>query len=121
MVRIGGALPEVKLRSISRNGFPVSRRAVRLPRGLGVLAIAGAATVQYLALGTESLSISLSRYPMEFFARNVDGRIDDPNAGWKGKGLWSTYGSSTNFHLEGGKENRPRVVKIHLRPHPLAQ
>src|SRR3954469_15100466 len=30
-------------------------------------------------------------YPMGFFAKNVDGRIDDPNAGWKGRALWSTY------------------------------
>jgi len=30
-------------------------------------------------------------YPMGFYAKWMDGRIDDPNAGWKGKGLWSTY------------------------------
>lgn len=60
-------------------------------------------------------------YPMGFFAKNVDGRIDDPNAGWKGRGLWSTYGSRTNFHLEGGKENRPKAVKFQLRPDPLAR
>jgi len=60
-------------------------------------------------------------YPMGFFAKNVDGRIDDPNAGWKGKELWSTYGSRTNFHLEGGSENRPRAVKIQFRPNPLAR
>lgn len=59
-------------------------------------------------------------YPMGFFAKNVDGRIDDPNTGWKGRALWSTYGSRTTFHLEGGKENRPRAVKIQLRPDPLA-
>ena len=60
-------------------------------------------------------------YPMGFFAKNVDGRIDDPSAGWKGKALWSTYGSRTNFHLEGGTENRPRAVKLQLRPDPLAR
>jgi len=59
-------------------------------------------------------------YPMGFFAKNVDGRIDDPDAGWKGKALWSTYGTRTMFHLEGGKENRPRAVKIQLRPNPLS-
>lgn len=59
-------------------------------------------------------------YPMGFFAKNVDGRIDDPDTGWKGRALWSTYGSRTTFHLEGGKENRPRAVKIQLRPDPLA-
>jgi hypothetical protein len=59
-------------------------------------------------------------YPMGFFAKNVDGRIDDPAAGWKGKGLWSTYGQRTMFHLEGGKENRPKAVNFQLRPDPLA-
>jgi hypothetical protein len=29
-------------------------------------------------------------YPMGFFAKNVDARLDDPNAGWKGRALWST-------------------------------
>jgi len=60
-------------------------------------------------------------YPMGFFPKNVDGRIDDPNAGWKGKAVWSTYGQRTMFHLEGGKENRPRVVKVQYRPDPLAR
>ena len=59
-------------------------------------------------------------YPMGFFAKNVDGRIDDPNSGWKGRALWSTYGTRTMFHLEGGKENRPRAVRFELRPDPLA-
>ena len=26
-------------------------------------------------------------YPLSFFAKGLDGRIDDPNAGWKGRGL----------------------------------
>ena len=42
-------------------------------------------------------------YPMGFFAKGLDGRIDDPKAGWKGKGLWSTYATRTPFHMEGGK------------------
>jgi hypothetical protein len=25
------------------------------------------------------------------------------------------------FHLEGGKENRPKVVKFQMRPDPLAK
>jgi len=59
-------------------------------------------------------------YPMGFFAKNVDGRIDDPNAGWKGRELWTTYGTRTMFHLEGGRENRPKAVRLQLRPDPLA-
>ncbi|PYR74520.1 MAG: hypothetical protein DMF87_22565 [Acidobacteria bacterium] len=60
-------------------------------------------------------------YPMGFFAKNVDARIDDPNAGWKGRGLWSTYGTRAMFHLEGGTANRPKAVRIQLRPDPLAR
>ncbi|HEY3161416.1 MAG TPA: carboxypeptidase-like regulatory domain-containing protein [Vicinamibacterales bacterium] len=60
-------------------------------------------------------------YPMGFFAKNVDARIDDANAGWKGRALWSTYGTRTMFHLEGGTANRPKAVKIQLRPDPLAR
>jgi len=33
---------------------------------------------------------------------------------------WGTYSTRTVFHVEGGKENRPRVVKFQLRPDPLA-
>ena len=60
-------------------------------------------------------------YPMGFFAKDVDGRIDDPNTGWKGRAMWTTYGTRTMFHLEGGKENLPKAVKIQLRPDPLAR
>ena len=38
----------------------------------------------------------------------MDGRIDDPNAGWKGRGLWSTFGNRTLFHIEGGKGTTPQ-------------
>jgi len=59
-------------------------------------------------------------YPLGFFTKNVDGRIDDPSAGWKGRGLWTTFGSRTVFHNEGGTENRPKAYKIQVRPDPLA-
>jgi hypothetical protein len=60
-------------------------------------------------------------YPMGFFAKWGEGRIDDPRAGWKGRALWATYSNRTVFHVEGGTENRPRVVKFQLRPDPLAR
>ena len=50
-------------------------------------------------------------YPMGFFSKNVDGRIDDPNTGWKGRGLWTTFGTRTVFHNEGGTESRPKVLQ----------
>ena len=60
-------------------------------------------------------------YPMGFYTKWVDGRIDDPGAGWKGKGLWATYSTRAPFHVEGGKGTTSKVVKFQLRPDPLAR
>ncbi len=60
-------------------------------------------------------------YPMGFFSKNVDGRIDNPNAGWKGHGIWTTTGTRTVFHNEGGISSRPKVYKVQVRPNPLAR
>jgi len=60
-------------------------------------------------------------YPMGFYAKWMDGRIDDPNSGWKGRGLWATFGNRTPFHIEGGKGTKPKVLKFQLRPDPLAK
>ena len=59
-------------------------------------------------------------YPMGFYAKGLDGRIDDPNVGWKGRGLWSTSGDRAPWLMEGGKGAKPRAVHIQLRPDPLA-
>jgi hypothetical protein len=59
-------------------------------------------------------------YPLGFYAKWMDGRIDDPGAGWKGRALWATTSTRAPFHMEGGKGTRPKVVKFQLRPHPLA-
>ena len=60
-------------------------------------------------------------YPSGLFPKNVDGRIDDPSAGWQGKALWTTTGTRTAFHNEGGKDARAKVFKLQLRPDPLAR
>ena len=60
-------------------------------------------------------------YPMGFYAKWMDGRIDDPKAGWKGKGLWATFGNRTPFHIEGGKGTKSKVLHFQLRPDPLAK
>jgi hypothetical protein len=59
-------------------------------------------------------------YPMGFYAKGLDGRIDDAKAGWKGRGLWATYGTRTPFHADGGKGTTSKVVHFQLRPDPLA-
>ncbi|MDB5571489.1 MAG: hypothetical protein JWN93_2672 [Hyphomicrobiales bacterium] len=60
-------------------------------------------------------------YPLGFYAKGMDGRIDDPKAGWKGRGLWSTNGDRTPWLMETGKGSRPRAVQIQVRPDPLAK
>jgi hypothetical protein len=60
-------------------------------------------------------------YPMGFYAKGFDGRIDDPKAGWKGRGLWSTSGDRTPWLMEGGKGAKPRAVQIQIRNNPLEQ
>jgi hypothetical protein len=60
-------------------------------------------------------------YPTGFFAKGMDGRIDDPKAGWKGKGLWTTWATRAPFHSETGKGTMSKVVKFQMRPDPLAE
>jgi hypothetical protein len=56
------------------------------------------------------------------FPRNfVDGRIDDPDTGGKGHGLWTTAGTRTFYHNEDGKGSRPQAIKVQIRPDPLAR
>ena len=58
-------------------------------------------------------------YPLGYFAKGMDGRIDDPATGWKGKGLWSTYSTRAVQHIEGGKGQTSKVVHFQLRANPL--
>ena len=60
-------------------------------------------------------------YPMGFYAKGLDGRIDDANTGWKGRGLWSASGDRTPWLNELGKGARPLAVQIQVRPDPLAK
>jgi hypothetical protein len=59
-------------------------------------------------------------YPLGFYAKGIDGRIDDAAAGWKGRGLWITSGDRTPWHKEGGQGSKPLVVQFQVRPSPLA-
>jgi hypothetical protein len=60
-------------------------------------------------------------YPIGFYAKGFDGRIDDPNAGWKGRGLWAANGDRTPWLIEGGKGTKPLAAHFQLRPDPLAK
>jgi hypothetical protein len=60
-------------------------------------------------------------YPVGFYTKWMDGRIDDAKAGWKGRGLWATVSTRTPFHMETGKGTTSKVMHFQLRPDPLAK
>jgi hypothetical protein len=77
-----------------------------------------------MALLPETREILTFRVPYPsggFFTRSMDGRIDDPRAGWKGRGLWAPNASRTMWHQETGKGSRSFVAHLQLRPNPLAK
>jgi hypothetical protein len=60
-------------------------------------------------------------YPLGFYSRGLDGRIDDPKTGWKGRGVWADFGTNLVWHIEGAKDARSSLVKFQMRPNPLAR
>ena len=66
---------------------------------------------------TKKFTVIRVPYPLNTYTRGLDGRIDDPDAGWKGRGLWFTNGLDPIIHSEIPKSY---VGKVQLRPHPLA-
>ncbi len=93
--------------------------------GLGrdVPIIPGTASDSLLAFLPESRKFVTLRapYPLGIFARGLDGRIDDPRAGWKGRALWASYDGRVTKHIEGGPGTSSKIVKFQLRPNPLAR
>jgi len=75
----------------------------------------------FLALDEGRWVVLRVPYPMGFYTKWLDGRIDDSNGGWKGRGLWSTVSSRTPFHMETGKGTPPIAMRFQLRPDPLAR
>ncbi len=60
-------------------------------------------------------------YPLGFYTKGLEGRIDDPDAGWKGRGIWVPEGDRTPWLKETGKGSKPIVVHFQVRPDPLAK
>jgi hypothetical protein len=60
-------------------------------------------------------------YPLGFYARGVDGRIDDATAGWKGRGLWATNNNIGVWHQETGEGSSLYAAHFQMRPDPLAE
>jgi len=60
-------------------------------------------------------------YPMGFYAKGIDGRIDDPKGGWKGKGIFTSISTRAPFHMEGGRGTTSKLVNFQVRPDPLSK
>jgi hypothetical protein len=90
--------------------------------GLGndivVLNGTGSDSLLAFAPSTEQFTIIRVPYPLNTYTRGLDGRIDDPSSGWKGRGLWFTNGLDPIVHSE---VQQSYVGKVQLRPDPLAR
>ena len=76
-----------------------------------------------IALDTKTKKWTYFRvpYPLGYYSRGMDARIDDPDLGWKGRALYSNYGTHFVWHIEGGKGTKGKIVKFQIRPDPLAR
>ena len=108
-----GRLPLLQL------GGPVRHRGL----GANTPFATGSNSDSLLALNPQTRQWTTLRvpYPLGFYSRGMDGRIDDPNAGWKGRALYANYGTHFVWHIEGGKGTKGKLVKFQIRPDPLAR
>jgi hypothetical protein len=65
-------------------------------------------------------------YPLGTLARSLDARVDDAHAGWKGRGIWTSNNGAVHAHyeksaLDTAANEYSKVIKIQLRPDPLAK
>lgn len=83
--------------------------------------INGSYSDSLIALDPESGDWTYLRvpYPMGFYSRGLDGRIDDPDTGWKGRSIWANYGTHLIWHTEGGKGATGKMVQFQIRDTPL--
>jgi len=118
--------PGPKFKNVTASGSADSHYYVWVDKfdtlGLGnnTPIITGNSSDSLIALVNGKFTILRVPYPIGFFAKGMDGRFDDPKAGWKGKGVWTTWGTRTPFHSETGKGTNPKVVHFQIRPDPLA-
>src|SRR5579863_3793437 len=118
--------PGPKFKNVTASGSADSHYYVWVDQfdtlGLGknIPIITGNSSDSLLALVNGKFTILRVPYPLGFYAKGMDGRFDDPKAGWQGKGVWTTWGTRTPFHSETGKGTNPKVVHFQIRPDPLA-
>jgi hypothetical protein len=98
--------------------------------GKDVSIICGTGSTSFKAYNPETKQWITMRlpYPMGgLYTRSLEGRIDDPKAGWKGRGLWGANEARVQYLAEWDKFDKdirnktPFVVHFQLRPDPLAK
>ena len=71
------------------------------------------------ALNGDKWTVLRVAYPLGYFAKGMDGRVDDPNTGWKGKGLWSTFSdraaTAVPPHRRTRRRRRGGEIRHHVR------
>ena len=92
-----------------------------LGKDVSVVLGTGSDSLNFFKPDTKEWITARVPYPMGLYTRDIDGRIDDPNAGWKGRGLWATTETRVIWHSEGGKGQTPQMVHFQVRPDPLAK
>ncbi len=91
-----------------------------LGMGAGAVVMNGTGSDSLLVFDPRSEAFTVIRvpYPLNTYTRGLDGRIDDPDAGWKGRGLWFNNGLDPLVHSEVPQSY---VGWVQLRPDPLAR
>ena len=98
-----------------------SINSTRLGLGKNTPIVTGNASDSLLALVNGKFVVMRVPYPLGFFAKGMDGRIDDAKAGWKGKGVWTTWGTRTPFHSETGKGTTRQGGSLPASPRPAGE
>jgi len=82
--------------------------------------LTGTASDSLLAFSQKTKKFTIVRipYPLSSYMRGLDGRIDNPKTGWKGRGLWYDLGIDPIHHSE---KEQGYVAKVQMRPTPLAR
>lgn len=91
-----------------------------LGMGKDIVVLNGTGSDSLLAFDQKTDKFTTIRipYPLNTFTRGLDGRIDDREAGWKGRGLFFDNGGDPLLISE---IQQSYVGKVQLRPNPLAK
>jgi Carboxypeptidase regulatory-like domain len=117
--RFDGAPPELVASDYVYATFVDYFNTAGLGKERPIFAISNSDSLLALDPATQKWTRLHVPYPMGFYSRWLDGRIDDPKAGWKGRGLWTTYSTVPVWHQEGVTSAQPQAVHFQLRGSPL--